>query len=292
MANKIWYRTRVKIKRMFHWGTPKVSTSLPSPISRLPQEIVEEILSCFIYDFPTLLACSMTCHLWYIVTVPHLHHSLTTHDASGLTEYRKYMWPRPLKKSYELGLLPLVKQFRICLWYSKFTPKQLNGLTLRYFSALTNLQELGIDSLQVSNFMPTIQQCFGHLSPDLRFLALKDPNGTRRQILYFIGLFANLQDLKLQYSEPTDEPEDTTDPTPVPLSTPPLRGWLRLVRFTKEELVRDMITLFGGLRFRHMDLFEVSCSQLLLNESAKTLETLRLYSTSARGKRFLKSRGA
>ena len=262
-----------------------------SPISRLPQELVEKILSHFIYDFLTLLACSMTCHSWYIATVPHLHHSLTIHDSSGLAEYWKHMWPRPLKKSYKLGLLPLVKRFRICLWHHTFIPKQIDGLHQRYFSALTNLQELGIDSLQVSTSMPTIRQCFGHLSPSLRFLALKNPNGTHRQILYFIGLFANLQDLKLQYSKPTDEPEDTSDATPIPLSTPPLRGWLRLVCFTKEDLVRDMIALFGGLRFRHMDLFEVSCSQLLLNECAETLETLRLYSPNAGGKKFINGRG-
>ena len=221
----------------------------------------------------------MTCTSWYIAAAPHLHHSLTTHDLDELPSSRMYMWPRPLKRSYELGLLPLVKRFRICLRNSKFTPKRLNWFTLRYFSALTNLQELGIDYLQVSSFMPIIRRCFGHLSPSLRFLALKDPNGTHRQILYFIGLFPNLQDLKLQYSAPTDELENTSDQTPIPLSTPPLQGSLRLVRFTKEELVKDMITLFGGLRFRHMDLFEVSCSQLLLSECAETLETLRLYPT-------------
>ena len=108
---------------------PNVSAQPPSPIYRLPQEIVEKILSHFIYDFLTLLACSMTCHSWYTAAVPHLHHSLTTHDAKSLAEYQKYMWPRPLKSSYELGLLPLVRRFRICLWYSKFAPTQLDGLT-------------------------------------------------------------------------------------------------------------------------------------------------------------------
>ena len=232
----------------------------------------------------------MTCTSWYIAAVPHLHHSLTTHDWDRLPDSRMYMWPRPLKTSYELGLLPFVKRFRICLYYSEFTPRQLNWFTLPEFSALTNLRELGIDHLQVSSFMPIIRQCFGHLSSNLRFLALKDPNGTRRQILYFIGLFANLQDLKLQYSKPTDELENTADATLIPLSTPPLRGWLRLVRFTNEDLVRDMVTLFGGLRFRHLDLFEVSCSQLLLNECAETLETLRLYLTDTHGENFAKSR--
>ena len=134
--------------------------------------------------------------------------------------------------------------------------------------------------------MPIIRRCLGHLSPNLRFLALKDPNGTCRQILYFIGLFANLQDLKLQYYGPMYEPGSTTDATLIPLSIPPRRGWLRLVRITKEDLVKDMFILFGGLQFRHMDLFEVSCSQLLLNECAGTLETLRLYPTDAHGEKF------
>ena len=322
LAYKIWYRTKAKIKRLFHRGTPKVSTrpaeeptqppeeptlpheeptlpheqftQRPSPAPRLPQEILEKIISHLIRDFPTLLACSRICHSWYIATVPHLYYSLSTLGISQsggyLPEvYRKLAWPKPLKESYKLGLLPLVKRFRICLTYSEFTPTQLSGLTLRYFSALTNLRELGIDNLQVSSFMPTIRQCFGHLSPNLRFLALKNPNGTHRQILYFIGLFPNLQDLKLQYSNLMDEPEDTSDPTPIPLSIPSLRGWLRLVRFTKEDLVRDMITLFGGLRFRHMDLSGVSCSQLLLNECAETLETLRLYPTDLYGEKTSQS---
>ena len=269
-------------------------TQRPSPAPRLPQEILDKIISHLIRDFPTLLACSRISHSWYIATIPHLYYSLS---AIGISQsggympevYRKLAWPRPLKESYKLGLLPLVKRFRICLTHSEFTPTQLSGLALRYFSALTNLRELEIDNLQVSSFMPTIRQCFGHLSPTLRFLALKNPNGTHRQILYFIGLFPNLQDLKLQYGKSMDEPGDTTDATLIPLSTPPLRGWLRLVCLKKEDFVKDMITLFGGLRFRHMDLFGVSCSQLLLNECAEALETLRLYPTDLYGEKISQS---
>ena len=288
LAKQLWYRTRFKVKRLFHGGTPKGLIVLPSPIIKLPQELVEEIISYFIYDTFTLLACSMTCNSWYIAAVPHLHHSLTTSDSAWPRGDKKEMWPRPLKRSYELGLLPLVKRFRIRLWKYQFTPNRFDRFTLRYFSALTNLQELGIDCFQVSSFMPTIRQCFGHLS-NLRFLALKNPNGTRRQILYFIGLFPNLQDLKLQCHEAIDEPENTADATLIPLSTPPLQGWLRLIYFTNEDLVRDMAALFGGLRFRHLDLFRVSCSQLLLNECAETLETLRLDPNEALGEKFLKS---
>ena len=47
--------------------------------------------------------------------------------------------------------------------------------------------------------------------------------------------------------------------------------------------MRDMITLFGGLRFRCMDLFRVKCVQLLLGACAETLETLWLYPTDLCG---------
>ena len=55
----------------------------------------------------------------------------------------------------------------------------------------------------------------------------------------------------------------------------------------KENFVNDMITSLGGLRFRHMDLFRVSCVQLLLNACAETLETLRLYPSDSYGEQFL-----
>jgi len=243
------------------------------------------IISYFIYDTRTLLACSLTCYPWYIAAVSHLHHSLTTDNDNTPWPHRKHFWPNPLRKPYKLGLLPLVKRFRIRVKdcsSAGVTPKWLGRRALRYFLALTNLQELGIDNLQISNFMPTIQQCFGHFSPSLRFLALNMPNGSCRQILYFIGLFPNLQDLKIIYFL-QDEQEDTPDTALIPPSIPPLRGRLTLTHFTGESLMEDMIALFGGLRFRYMDLFRVDCVWLLLDACAETLETLRLYPTDAYG---------
>jgi len=48
--------------------------------------------------------------------------------------------------------------------------------------------------------------------------------------------------------------------------------------------VKEMITFFGGLRFRNMDLFRVNCVRLLLDTCADTLETLRVYPTDPYGK--------
>jgi len=283
LINRLWYRVKAKIIWLLY--IPETTTGHPSPIAKLPRELVEMVISCFIYDKRSLMACSMTCYSWYMIAVHHLHHSLTT-DNKGFTT--GYFWPKPLRRSYKLGLLPLVKRFRIRMsalhWgYEGFASDRFGWCTLRYFSALTNLQELGIDFLRIPTFMPNIQRYFGHFSPTLRLLALRHPRGSCRQILYFIGLFPNLQDLKLCYDAPEDERESGDDESLVPLSVPPLRGWLTLTCFTRENIVKDMILLFGGLRFRHMDLFKVKCVRLLLDACTETLETLRLYPSDPYG---------
>ena len=294
LANKLWYRGKAKIKRRFS-GAQEAPAPRPSPITKIPRELVEAVISYFIYDTPTLLACSMTCYLWYIAAVPHLHYSLTTDQSSICRYYPKRRWPIPLRESYKLGLLPLVKQLRIRksgYRSTDFTSEQFYSSALRYFSALTNLRELGIDDLEVSNFMPNIRRCFGHFASTLQFLALREPKGSCREILYLIGLFPNLQDLKLCYPFPTEEQETTVDTALVPLSVPPLRGRLTLTCFTRRKLMEDMIALFGGLRFRCMDLFRVNCVQLLLNACAETLERLRLYPTELiYGEDFFENRG-
>ena len=230
----------------------------------------------------------MTCYSWYIAAVPHLHHSLTTDNRSCDPRAR---WPKPLQKSYGLGLLPLVKRFRIRMggYSTGFAPERLDRHPMRYWSALTNLQELGIDDLQVSSFMPNIHQYFGHFAPTLRFLALRKPSGSSRQLLCFIGLFPNLQDLKIIFGSPQQDKGSTDDEAPLPLSVPPLRGELTLMFFAREDFVRDMIVPFKGLRFRSVDLYAVKPAQLFLDGCAGTLETLRWYPFDPLGEEVFQS---
>ena len=291
-AAQVWWRGIAKIEQLLFGGTSGTPTLHASPITKLPQELVELIISYFTRDTRTLLACSLTCYSWYIAAVPHLHHTLTTNDTLFPGDGGKSSkWPRSLRNSYNLGLLPFVKRFHIRTFSDPFTPKKLDKYTLRYFSALTNLQELEIDELRVPSFMPNIRQYFGHFTPTLRSLALRDPRGSSRQILYFIGLFPNLQDLKICYGAPNGGQEGTAGAGLVPLSAPPLCGRLTLKCFARGKLVKDMITFFGGLHFRHMDLFRVSCVRLLLGACADTLEGLRLYPTDPYGEQSLR-RGA
>ena len=148
---------------------------------------------------------------------------------------------------------------------------------------MVNIQELRIDNLDIPSFMPKSQRYFGHFAPTVQSLALREPKGSCRQIVFFIGLFKHLEDLKLLYTWVDFLEEPTDNLMLVPSFTPLLRGRLTMTCFTRVGLLKVMITLFGGIRFRYMDLFNVYGMRLLLHACAKTLETFRLYPSDPRG---------
>ena len=238
------------------------------------------IIAHLVYDTESLLACSLTCYSWYIASVPHLHHTLTTRP--DLWPYGSRIgWPTPLRNASELGLLPLVEKFRVYVPHHydvRFSSKRFNRRTLSQFSTMTNVRELRLDNLDIPSFMPRIRWYFCHFLPTVRSLVLSSPGGSRRQIIFFIGLFQHLEDLtlfngtlKFREREPTD------DPTLIPPFAPPLQGRLLVFRFKRVDLLKDMIHLFGGIRFRYVEIYDVGETRLLLDACAGTLETLHLY---------------
>jgi hypothetical protein len=108
-------------------------------------------------------------------------------------------------------------------------------------------------------------------------LSLSEPRGSRRQIIYFIGLFWHLEDLKLLYDTVNHWEEPVDNLTLTPRFGPPLGGRLTMMCFTRADLLKDMIRLFRGIRFRSMDPFNVCDIRLLLGACAETLEALRVY---------------
>jgi len=185
-----------------------------------------------------------------------------------------------------MRLLPFVKRLQIVQHYTDpWFPNIFDARGLVYFSALTNVQELGIDELHFCAFTPQAQRYLGHLMSTIRSLALRNPTGTGHQLLYFLGLFPNLDDFKLSYSRAQ---HPTPAPAPIPQSAPFLRGRLTLTWVTKEGFLRDLSELSGGLRFRYMDLVGVGDTRFLLDTCADTLETLRVYPVYWTGKDVLK----
>jgi len=263
----VWCRSKVGIKKIF--GYPWTSIS-HSRANDLPQELVEMIIAHVLLDTLTLKACSATCRSWYLAALPHLHHTFTLHGTdSDITGE----WLTSLQRLSEMRLLPFVKRLQIVQSYAgpHFRPTILNAKSLVHFLALTNVQELRITELDFSVFPPRAQQNIGRVMPMLRSLALRWPRGAYRQLLYFIGLFPNLDDLGVIYDRVQDP---APDPAPSPQSAPSLRG---LAWVGGESFLRDLSKLSGGLRFRHMELLGVEGTRFLLDTCADTLETLHIY---------------
>ena len=273
----IWYRGKVKIESILTHSRRAASASR-SHARELPRELLDAIIAHVLLDTPTLKACSAVCRSWYIATVLHLHHTLTLQD--GLLDPTDGVFIR-FRKLAKAGLLPLVKRLWIqqnfTLW---FLPTRPNAQRLACFSMLKNVQELGIDSLDLHVFTstPQAQLSFGQFATRLRSLTLRWPRGARRELIYFLGLFPNLDDLKLT-SDWCLTQKAPPGAVSVPRSAPPLRGGLVLAHWAYgKDFLRDLSALSGGLRFHHavMTGMEPEYARFLLDRCAESLKTLRI----------------
>ena len=244
----------------------------------LPPELVYMIIS-LIDDLDTLFRCSVTSHLLRKAALPKLW-------CNGFlwptTENEQGGWPRPLLESHELSHIKRLYFLGPCSEFPPLTSGWFDGgHNLRYFSTL-NLQELRMDGLQLSGFMPNIKQYFGHLAPTLQSLTLFKPKASCKQILYFIGLFKTLRNLKLirfreEFENETSEDETLEDNATAAVTPRPLLdGWLTLGSCEGEKFVVEMINLYGKLRFRCVNLYDVQSTQHILYQCMDTLETLQL----------------
>lgn len=240
------------------------------------------IIAHLTYDTATLKVCVATCFTWYNVATPHLHRTL-------ILRYSAHQYLISLASLHKLGLLPFVKRVRFeahpFLWAA---PNMIDSRSMRYFGALVNLRDLVVDYLDFSMFPVAVGEYFGHFSPTLQSLALLSPLGTRRQILDFFRLFPNLDDIKISHYRAPAAEHGTPGTQPVPIRGG-LRGRLVLRDFGEEGLLKDIITVFGGMRFISMDLCSVRGKRPLLEACAETLETVRIHpdSSSERCKRVL-----
>ena len=184
----------------------------------------------------------------------------------------------PLTVLHNLGLLPLVKKVQFPsdrhrrFWV---VPEIFDSESLRCFSALTNVQHLVVTVLDLCKFTSGTENNFGHFSPTLRSIALLNPRGTPRQLLDLLGLFPDLDDIKiLYYCNGRPKAPDTVDTQRAQIRGS-LRGKLEIDEFWDRKLSEEIIASFEAMRFTFMDLNNVEGAQLFLNACAETLQTLR-----------------
>lgn len=273
-------RASIRIQRLRSGNvSPPAPASSSSPAPRLPPEIVEMVVAHITYDMPTLIACSETCYSWYLASVPYLHPTLYVNIDSWDPQHQ---WPNPILSMHALGLFPFVEnvQIRSGLLGNEFYQGLLSKRVLRHFSQLRNVRHLEIDKLDTASFIHKLRQYFGHFLPTVQSLSLKAPKGSRWQIIFFIGLFEHLQDLSLHDSKAGyGVTESELGQGLVPPFFPPLQGRLTVWRFRRGNLFKDMVQVFGEIRFREMDLFDTDGTPVLLNACTNTLRSLRLYPT-------------
>ena len=256
-------------------------------IRPFPYEIAEMIIAHLAHNLDALKAFSLTCRSWYIVAVPHLHHSLTLAKRTPGFVRGRVVPPSTHKKLeslpelHKLGLMPLVEEIRVEQYPGAngwFVPRAFSRRNLHYFSAFANVRTLKLEKLEIYHFIPGIERYFGHFSPTLRSITLAEPQCTPRQLSYFLSLFANLDDIRI-WRIFTNVPNTTVPETELDqLSAPKLHGQLVLRDFRSVETWRHLIASCGGLRFRYMDLGrDTACAPVLVGACAETLETLRLY---------------
>ena len=180
---------------------------------------------------------------------------------------------------HKLGLLPFVKKVQFNRGYSRnywVVPAIFDSRSMRYFRALVNLQDLSIAFLDFSSFPTGVGKFFGHFSPTLRSLALAIPLGSRRQLLDFFRLFPKLDNITICGYYRNGEGHEALDENLIPIQGG-LRGQLNLKNFRDEWLLKDMIAVFGGMRFTSMRLESVHGVPLLLEACASTLQTVYIH---------------
>jgi len=286
LAKRIWYRSLARVKDGFFRGAPPdASTTGSPPATRLPQGVVNMIITYLTHDTRSLLTCSLTSRSWYIAAVPHLHRTLVTR--THRFNYKNARWPKPLRMASKFGSLPFVTRLFVYgdwPFGDRISSKLFQYRSRRDFSALTNVRDLTISGLDVASFIPKIQQYFGQFSPTVRYLSLRQPLGSHRQIVFFIGMFPHLEDLDLHSDCPYDRKE-SGDLTLAPPFAPPFGGRLTATHPGGYGLAKTMVDLFGRVKFHHMSLLHMGGTQLLLYACANTLKTLKLDATGICGEK-------
>ena len=225
-------------------------------------------------------ACTLICRSWYTAAVPHLYPTLCI---AFDDENQRFEWSNPIQHMQTPTFLPFDKSVRISSRpQNALFPRLPNSNIIRGYPALNNIQFLEIHELDIPRLTRNIRRNFSHFLPKVRSLSLMAPKGSCQQIIFFIGLFRNLENIFL--SEP-DIPggELPDDPKLIPPFIPPLRGRLTARSIASAGLFKDMIHSFGRIQFHRFDLYDVPETQLLLDACVNTLKGLHLYPDNLRG---------
>jgi len=233
---------------------------IQSPAGRLPQELAEYIIDHLWYHFDSLLACCLTCRAWVEPSRYHLFYRrrlIYEHQYKSLTNLRCYGLINYIRR-IELDLLPPYTNRSPTFWY------------LKDMGRATSLRALALTEYNL--FYLSESTRLAQTTSSLVTLELTNPGGASNDILQFICLFPNLDNLSV-----VKHLEKSSKPAPHYGTSPSFRGVLTLKDVDgagKDGFVQGLLKVPGGLRFHKLVLKCSEGAEPLIPACSRTLRTL------------------
>jgi hypothetical protein len=237
---------------------------------RLPQEIVDYIVDHISGDRSTLFACTHLSRTWRIAARTHLYRTFKVSDSAGF---------KTVDDLQKIGVIHLVRKI-LAIRKANQADLSLPPKALTRLNALTHLQELDLRFLDLGDLLLGLHEHCNVLRSTIRTLVLYYPTGSIRQIVCFISLFPNLENLAVGGIDTVD-----TDDSQVPVikCSPPLTGRLGLSGISNQEFIHELASAQNGIRFRTVDLRFCQEVQEIIDGCAGSMEKLIWHTFDSHG---------
>ena len=261
-SKKVSFLSRLKstLDKDIRTKPPQKKQPIQPPAGRLPQELAEYIIDHLWYHFNSLLACCLTCRAWLEPSRYHLFYRrrlIYEHQYKSLTNLRRYGLVEYIRR-IELDLLP------------PFNNKSPTFRYLKDMGPATSLRALALTEYNVFDFSESKK--LAQATSSLVTLELVNPEGTSGDVLQFICLFPNLDNLSVVRYSKTWAKSALHHGT-----SPSFRGVLTLKHMDcggEDGFVQGLLKVPGGLRFHKLDLKCTEGAEPLIRACSRTLRTL------------------
>lgn len=252
---------------------------------------MDTILTYLEDDFASLASCSLSCKALFCSTRPFIHRTFCLSTGCSIDRHRS----SPLNRA-QFDNLRLAGQAQVLRYATRliirlgddFAPENLRP-HLRYFRDMQGVTSLEIYLLDATGFLPTFEECFGHITPTLRSLVLSGARDSIQAIFHFISRFPLLQDLDLvQFSLTRHKPAQPYTPPEIKIP-PPLNGALRFRgTYPSLEFIQSLINVPGGIHFRSVEMGDARRVplQTVIDACSNTLESITFWTGYRERPRF------
>ena len=240
--------------------TPQKKRPVQPPAGRLPQELAEYIIDNLWYHFESLLACCLTCRAWVEPSRYHLFYRrrlIYEHQYKSLSSLRRY------------GLIGYIRRIEMDL-LPPFSNKSPTFRYLKDVGSTTSLRSLALTEYHIFHF--PVSTRLAQATSSLVTLELINPEGASSDILLFICLFPNLDNLSV-----VRHTKRGSKLPPQYGTSPSFRGVLTLKHVDSvrgDGFVQDLLRVSGGLRFHSLVLKCNEGAEPLIRACSGTLRTL------------------